>query len=424
MKETDTLNLLAKLIHLCDEIAFGKYNGIQELFELTKRGCYPQEITALAEAFGMMVVKVESREFNLQKIIDQLHDTNIELEKTRDILARENLGLRKSLGFSFSTKNIIGQSKKMQEVLQVVEKVADSPVTVLITGETGTGKEVIAKALHFNSIRQKNPFVALNCAALPENLIESELFGIEKGVATGVDKRHGRIEQAHTGTLFLDEIGDMPLATQAKLLRVLEEREVLRIGAPKAVPVDIRVVAATNKDLKKGVADGNFRSDLYYRLKIVEVNLPPLRERKEDIPVFLAAFTNMCCKKFGRHPIRFSHDAIYRMVQYDWPGNVRELENEVERVVALAVDDTVKIEDLSMDILDGCKCIEPHEIFSHSSDKSDKIDDMEKRHILSVLDECNGNKSEAAKRLGISREGLRKKMKRMNIVCVENLDHD
>lgn len=417
MENTSGSNLLAKLTELSNDISLGKYDGIKELFELTKKGQYPEEITTLAEAFGMMVVKVEAREFNLQKNIEELQNTRIELEKTRDILARENLGLRKSLGFVFSPQNIIGQSKKMQELIKIVERVADTPVTVLITGETGTGKELIAKSLHFNSSRQKYPFVALNCAALPESLIESELFGIEKGVATGVERRAGRIEQAHNGTLFLDEIGDMPISAQVKLLRVLEEREAMRIGGQKPVSVDIRVISATNKDLKKEISEGKFRSDLYYRLKVIEINIPPLRERKEDIPIFLITFLDRFCKKFGRQSLKFSREAIEYLMQYDWRGNVRELENEVERAVALAVNDTIMPEDLSRDIIEAYQNIEKKDVFD---DFPENINDMERKHVFNILDECKGNKSEAAKRLGISREGLRKKLKRMCIADSEN----
>ncbi len=402
---------LKYLSGLCREISLGHYKNARELFELTKQtGDYPEEINELAEAFGMMLVKVEAREFNLLKIIDELEETKEKLELAKEKLARDNVGLRKTLGRNFSINRIVGQSKKIRELLKQVEKVADTPVNVLITGETGTGKELIAKALHYNSSRHREPFIAINCSAIPESLFESELFGIEKGVATGVAKRTGRIQQANGGTLFLDEIGDMPLESQAKILRVLEEREVCPLGCKKPIPVDIRLVAATNKDLKEEVQKGRMRSDLYYRIKVVHFQIPPLRDRQEDIPLLLTFFAERYSKIMSRNPIRFSAETVELMKRYSWPGNIRELENEVERAVALASGDIVYPEDLSEEIRN-----------SHSDTKesyfegSDNLREHEKVHILKVLEKVGGNRTRAAKRLGISREGLRKKMKRYSI---------
>jgi DNA-binding NtrC family response regulator len=408
--------LIKQLIEITNQIALGEYKEARRLFELTKKDAYPACINALAEAFGLMLVRVEAREFHLKQTIDRLKKIQAELEMAKEKLARENISLRHSVYGHFSPKRIIGQSKVMQEVVEKAIRLADMPVNVLITGETGTGKELIAKILHYNGIRRDKPFIAINCTAIPETLFESELFGIEKGVATGVDRRIGRIEQANGGTLFLDEIGDMPLASQAKILRVLEERSVTRVGGTKSIPVDVRIVAATNKDLKEEVRKGRFREDLYFRIKVVHIHLPPLRERKDDIPLLLNNFLRIYTQRYGRSNMRFSKEAMQKLMNYYWPGNVRELENEVERLVALAPYNEIRPEDLSEDIRMG--------IPSEQEDKRDVLLDekevctlaeMEKRLICRALAYTGNNKSEAARLLGITREGLRKKMQRYGL---------
>jgi transcriptional regulator with PAS, ATPase and Fis domain len=296
------------------------------------------------------------------------------------------------------------------DILKQVEKIADTPVNVLITGETGTGKELIAKSLHYNSARSTGPFIALNCTAIPDSIIESELFGIEKGVATGVERRIGRIEQANGGTLFLDEIGDMPLGSQAKILRVLEERELVRVGGKRPIPVDIRVIAATNKDLRHEVEQGAFRKDLYFRLNVVHLQIPPLRERQEDIPLLMKTFLEMHAHRMGRRPLPCSHEAMECLKIYTWPGNVRELEHEAERLVALASSPTITREDLSYEIRQA-----EATRFSGQFNSGDDLRKREKELILKTLAGSVGNKTEAARRLGISREGLRKKIKRYGI---------
>ncbi len=409
-------NLINILIEITEAISQGKYDRAQQLFELTKEGEYPSEISSLAESFGMMLVRVEAREFHLKETIKELKRIRAELEIARQRLAIENKGLKQTLRGRFSPKRIIGQSRVMQEIIEQTERLADLPVNVLITGETGTGKELIAKTLHYNGIRKDGPFVAINCSAVPESLFESELFGIEKGVATGVGKRIGRIEQAHTGTLFLDEIGDMPLPSQAKVLRVLEEGEVLRVGGKKPTPVDIRIVAATNRDLKQEIKEGRFREDLYFRIKVVNIHLPPLRERKDDIPLLLTTFLKLYCHKFGREGMKFSRESLFYLKNYDWPGNVRELENEVERVVALAPYSIIRPEDLSQEILSGLrkKDLDSSKSFGETEEILN-IQEMEKILIKRALKKVNNNKSQAARLLGITREGLRKKMMRYEI---------
>ncbi len=416
MRDKEFIDLL---IHITEAISQGDYNRAQELFELTKEGEYPPEISSLAESFGMMLVKIEAREFHLKETIKELQRTKAELEVARQRLALENKGLRQSLRGRFSPKRIIGQSRKMQEIIEQTERLADLPVNVLITGETGTGKELIAKTLHYNGIRKDGPFVAINCSAIPDSLFESELFGIEKGVATGVGKRIGRIEQAHGGTLFLDEIGDMPLSSQAKILRVLEEGEVLRVGGKSPVSVDIRIVAATNRDLRREIEQRRFREDLYFRIKVVNIHLPPLRERVEDIPILLNNFLRIYSHKFGRGGMKFSTEAMNCLKKYPWPGNVRELENEVERLVALAPYSVIRIEDLSQEILSSCGKMstgEGDEVQMHSLEGVLNLQEMEQLLIKKALERTNNNKSQAARLLGISREGLRKKMARYGLV--------
>jgi transcriptional regulator with PAS, ATPase and Fis domain len=376
-------------------------------------------IVELAESFGMMIVKLETREFRLQQSIEELEGVNRELQLARQTLASENRHLKHHLRQKFSAKNILGKSRQIQEILTKIEKIADTPVNVLITGETGTGKELVAKAIHYNSSRADRFFVALNCSALPETLLESELFGIEKGVATGVERRIGRIEQADGGTLFLDEIGDMPLTSQAKILRVLEEREVERIGWRKAVPVDVRIVAATNKMLKGEIRKGSFREDLFYRLNVVHIHIPPLRERTEDIPVLLTALLESCSRRLGRGPMRFTPEAVECLKQHSWPGNVRELENEVERGIALTCSDTISVDDLSEEVRDHIRQKQTDVAAFHVSTYN--LKEIELEVIRRAMSEVQGNKSEAARKLGLSREGLRKILARHGDPTISSL---
>jgi two-component system response regulator HydG len=286
----------------------------------------------------------------------------------------------------------------MRRVLDVVERVAPRGVNVLVRGESGTGKELIAKLLHHLSNRE-GALIAVNCAALPESLLESELFGIEGGVATGVQARPGKFELADRGTLFLDEIGDMQTSLQVKLLRVLQEREVVRIGGRRTLPVDVRLVAATHQDLETLVSEGRFREDLYYRLKGVEIDLPPLRERRQDIPHFVHAFVEEFCKREGIPVPAFRSDALALLLNYDFPGNVRELQNLIEGAVSLAEKDVDA--DLIRSLLGTTAqqtSPEPLDLLS-----------VEKRHISRVLKLTAGNKSEAAKILGLDRKTLQRK---------------
>jgi len=403
-----TDELLLSLIQLCREISAGKYGHVQELFELTKEGRYPPLVAQLAESFGMMMVQVEAREYGLEGTIEKLRRAEAELAGAKERLAHENVRLKQTLKQHFSPVRIVGKSPRIVELIRKVEKVADTPVNILITGETGTGKELIAKTVHFNSGRSEKPFVALNCSAIPETIFESEMFGIEKGVATGVLMRVGKIEQADGGTLFFDEIGYMPLSSQAKILRVIEERLIDRVGGRKSLPVDVRIVAATNRDLREAVRKGTFREDLYYRLNVVQLQVPPLRERRGDIAVLAGFFLDQAVKKFGCRPMRLAPEAMRLLENYGWPGNIRELENEMERAVALAAAETIGQDDLS-------ESVRRQTVAEAPPGKASSVKDAERLLIENTLLAVKGNKSEGARLLGLSREGLRKKMARYGL---------
>jgi transcriptional regulator with PAS, ATPase and Fis domain len=408
MRESDrTDKLLLSLIQLCREISEGKYGHAHELFELTKEKTYPPLVAQLAESFGMMMVQVETREYNLEGIIEKLKRAEADLAGAKERLAHENIRLKQTMRQHFSPVRIIGKSPQITELIRKVEKVADTPVNILITGETGTGKELIAKTIHYNSGRSEKPFVALNCSAIPETIFESEMFGIEKGVATGVMMRIGKIEQANGGTLFFDEIGDMPLSSQAKILRVIEDRLIDKVGGRKPLPVDIRIVAATNTDLKEAIRKGTFREDLFYRLNVIHLQVPPLKERRGDIAILAKFFLEQSVKKLGCPPMRLSPEAMRLLGNYGWPGNIRELENEIERAVALATEETITADDLSEGLHRDLKNAEPEKISS--------MKDAERQLIENTLRAVEGNKSKGARLLGMSREGLRKKMARYGL---------
>src|SRR5882724_2746707 len=270
-----------------------------------------------------------------------------EMRRHRDQLQEENAQLWKEVEGRFSTQSIIGTSERIHAVLRLIDQISNSSVNVLITGESGTGKELAAKAIHYKSLRARKPFVALNCAALPESLVESELFGIERGVATGVERRLGKFEAANGGTLFLDEIGDLSLTAQAKLLRVLQERLIEHVGGRKPIPVDVRTLSATNKNLEAEIQKGTFRQDLYFRLKVIHIQMPPLREIREDIPGLANYLLANYCREMKMEPVNLTPEAASACMDYHWPGNVRELENEMKRLVLSVSGNTVGKRDLS-----------------------------------------------------------------------------
>lgn len=323
-------------------------------------------------------------------------------------LAEENIRLKRDLKNKYSLENMVGQSGVMQEVYKMVEKVAPTDATVLIRGESGTGKELVAQALHQLSPRAGEPFVAVNCGALPESLLESELFGHEKGAFTGADKmKPGRFEIAGKGAIFLDEIGDIAPSTQVRLLRVLQNRQIERVGGTKTIEIKARTIAATNCNLEQALKDGGFREDLYYRINVFPITLPPLRERREDIPDLVGYFL----KKFGKLEEDIESNALNLLMNYSWPGNVRELENIVERSLIMSGMEGIRTPDL------------PPHIRNLSSPRSDvaleipadglSLEEVEKNLIKNALDKAGGNKSKAAKLLGITRRKLYSMMERL-----------
>ncbi len=336
------------------------------------------------------------------------------MEHTR--LKDENRRLRAELGDRFDRRRIIGGSPAMVDLLETVAQAAPSEATVMITGESGTGKELIAGAVHYNSPRKEGPFVKINCAAITETLLESELFGHEKGAFTGADRRkEGRFVQASGGSLFLDEVSEMALTMQAKLLRVLQERELTRVGGETVIPVDVRIIAATNRDLPERIADGTFREDLYYRLNVVSLHAPPLRERREDIPLLADHFLRQFAEK-NRKPVKgFTPEAMDRLVRSDWPGNVRELMNAVERAVVLARAEYLDVGDFpnlqAGRTGDGEAGAEPRTGAPPVAGGDVSLEEVEKATILQTMTAAGGNKSEAARRLGITRKTLHNKLK-------------
>jgi transcriptional regulator with GAF, ATPase, and Fis domain len=325
------------------------------------------------------------------------------LDLMRETLEDENRSLKQRMLRDYSDRLMVGDSPKMQRVIDLVARVADSQANVLIRGESGTGKEMVARLIHGNSSRKDGPFVAINCAALPETLLESELFGIERGVATGVEARPGKFELAKGGTVFLDEIGDIPLTLQAKLLRVLQEREIEKLGGRRKIPIDVRILSATHRGLEDMIERVEFRQDLYYRLKVVEIVLPPLRDRKEDIPKLVRFFLDKYGKREGLKDVRITQEAMQQLMRYPFPGNVRELENLIEGALALTVDPVIDPGDLLL----------PASTVSNEGaslpDDFPSLGELEARYIAKVLASTNGNLSKAAKILGVDRKTLYRK---------------
>lgn len=335
------------------------------------------------------------------------------LEHTR--LREENEDLRHQLA-RLRISDMIGRSPRMQRVAEMIAMVAPTDATVLITGESGTGKGLAARAIHGNSPRRDRPLVEVNCAAIPESLMESELFGHEKGAFTGAEKqRRGRFAMAEGGTILLDEIGELPLTTQAKLLRVLQESEIQRVGSDALLRVDVRILAATNRKIEKMVSEGTFREDLYYRLNVFTLEIPPLRERVEDIPMLVQHFCNRYGEKHRKKVSGLTPRAMNSLLHYSWPGNIRELENAIERAVILLRGDCITEQELSIPCSDmeeeGAACsrdITPEK----PSEEASSLADAERRLVLQVLEETGGNKSEAARRLGVTRRTIKLKLKK------------
>lgn len=332
--------------------------------------------------------------------------------------------LRAEIGRIYGLDNIVGKTKAMKNIFSLIKQVADSKLTVLIQGESGTGKELVAKAVHFNSLRKNKPFIDVNCAAIPDTLMESELFGHQKGAFTGAHERKlGRFELANGGTLFLDEIGDLSSSNQSKILRFLQERQFTTIGGSKPVRVDVRVIAATNKNLEKSMRDGSFRDDLYYRMNVFPIFIPPLRERKEDIPLLVNHFIRKSAQQ-GKDVKGISHKALELLINYHWPGNVRELENVVERAVALCSKSIISPGDLPQNTREGVRLGADEDAVLEGKLSFDEAQEtFEKNIILKALEKANYVQSRAAELLGVSRRILKYKIDRWGIkIEKENSD--
>ena len=383
-------------------------NGLELLGRLREINPFIQVL--VLTAFGSVETAVSAMKAGahdyLTKPIENLEELLLKLEKAaaQNRLVVEHEVMSERLAEVFPRSEIIGESPAMDRVRELISLVAPKDATVLITGASGTGKELVARAVHALSPRAEKELVALNCAAFPETLLESELFGYERGAFTGADKsKQGRFELAEGGTLFLDEIGEMPLSMQVKLLRVLEERIIQRLGSVKEIPLDIRILAATNRDLQKLIAEGRFREDLYYRLNVIQIDLPPLRERAGDVLLLTEHFIDKFSRKAGKEITGVNAEAAEMLTAYEWPGNARELENIIERAVVLTRSNQITRDDLT-----GLAASVPGTEESH---RLEPLSEVEKRHIKYCLDQLDWNLSLCAEKLGIHRNTLRAKIK-------------
>ena len=400
------------------DIRMIKVSGIEALHEI--KAFNPSIPVIIMTAYSSVETAVEALKSGaydyLTKPLD-FDELRLAMERAMDHrqLKEENRLLRESLGSHFDRQNIIGRSPAMVTLLETVAQVASSEATVLIMGDSGTGKEMIAGAIHYNSPRKEGAFVKINCAAITETLLESELFGHEKGAFTGAYRRkEGRFRLAHGGSIFLDEISEMSLSMQVKVLRVLQEREITRVGGEEVIQADVRVIAATNKDLLEGIQAGRFREDLFYRLNVVTLNVPALKDRKQDIPLLAQHFLTTFCEKNKKEIKGITPQAMDRMLKHDWPGNVRELMNAVERGVVLSTSEYLDERELPFLPKD---VIPENETQSEMAIPADlPLEEVEKASILKTLELAGGNKSEASRRLGITRRTLHKKLKKYGVM--------
>lgn len=390
-------------------------NGIELLMKLKERN--PEIAVVIVTAFGTIENAVKAMKEGafdyLTKPVD-LDELDMIIKRIteRMHLISENKMLKEQLQDKNKISGIVAYSDKMEKILSTALRVAESKATVLLRGESGTGKEVLAKAIHYSSQRKEKPFVAVNCAALNENLLESELFGHEKGAFTGADKqRRGRFEIADGGTLFLDEIGDLPLSTQVKLLRVLQEEQFERVGGTQTIDVDVRMITATNKNLEELIREGKFREDLYYRINVVSVIIPPLRERKEDIIHLINHFKEKYISETSKKNIEFSREATDILMKYNYPGNIRELENIVHHSIVLSRGDIISTDDLPLKLSE----FDLNEIALESNENStlpEQVELLEKKLVINTLKKTNNNQLRASKILGISERNLRYRLEK------------
>ncbi len=366
---------------------------------ITAYGTIKQAIEALKMGAMDYIVKPFNME-ELKIIVAQ------GLENRR--IHQENVLLKKDLEEKYGMNNMVGKSKKMLEIYNLIEKIAVTDSTVLISGESGTGKEIAARAIHFHSRRRERPFVSINCGALPENLLESELFGHVKGSFTGaIVNKKGMFETAEKGTLFLDEVGEMSPWTQVKLLRTLQDKRIRRVGGTEEIPVDARIIGATNQDLKKRIEEGKFREDLFYRLNVISLELPPLRERKEDIPLLVSHFLSKYCDKMGRNLKRMAPRVMKVFESYSWPGNVRELENAIERIIAIEERETITESSLPEELISPQREQDRSYEVKPGFDLNTTLDDISRNFVQQALQRTSGNLKETATLLGINYRSLR-----------------
>ena len=389
----------------------------------TAKELRPETVVVMITAHGSERVAVEAMKGGAEDYVPKPFDNDEirlvvqrALERTR--LQRENRLLLEQVKRQFGFEKLIGTGPAMRHIFETLQKVAETDLTVLVRGESGTGKELVAQALHERSQRGNRPFVAVNCAAISRELVESELFGHEKGAFTGADaRRQGRFEAADGGSIFLDEIGDMPAETQAKVLRVLQERSFERVGGNEPLSVDVRVIAATHRNLEEEVKAGRFREDLYYRLKVVEVELPPLRERREDIPALALRFLEEVTERLGRDKKRLAEDAMAMLVRHAWPGNVRELQNAIEQAAVLAPGSDIETGDLNLsDARPLASGVAPNVAGLPFSDaKKLTVESFERGYLLAALREHEGNISRTAEAIGMVRQSLQQKIRELDL---------
>ncbi len=383
-------------------------DGLEALKRLKKM--MPETEVLMMTAFATIDTAVQAmKEGAFDYLVKPFDPDEIEMHIKKIVehkeLVLENILLRQKLEEKYQYGEIIGKSGAMQEVFELITRIAPTDSTVLITGETGTGKELIAQAIHGNSNRCYMPFIAVSCGALPDSLLESELFGYEKGAFTGADHtKKGRFEMADKGTIFLDEIGDISFKTQVDLLRVLQQKEFRRLGGEEVIKVDVRILAATNRDLQKAIRENRFREDLYYRLNVISIHVPPLRERKEDIPLLAETFIRRYCLEMNKEEVKIAPTALKLLLDYDWPGNVRELENVIERALVIGQGKEIAADDLPFS---------RKELVPEKLPKSLKI--MEQMHIERILEETDWNISRAARELDIDRQTLYNKIEKYKI---------
>jgi two-component system NtrC family response regulator len=419
----DALNFLGKeLVDLVlTDLNLPGMSGLELLKQI--RSAYPEVTVVLITAYGTIESAVEAIKAGAYDYIAKpVHPDELRALVSR-VLERHRLieevrVLRSSLDQKYGFESIIGRSGALLQVLDSAARVAHTDATVLITGETGTGKELLAKGVHFNSMRREHPFVVINCGAIPAELLESELFGHVKGSFTGaMAHKKGKVEVADGGTLFLDEIGEMPLELQVRVLRLLQEREIEKVGATNQIRVDVRIIAATHRDLEALVAEGKFREDLYYRLTVIPISIPPLRERVEDIPELVQHFFDRSRVKHGRQELKLPASLMPHFLNYRWPGNVRELENVIERMVLLSRTDELSLADLPAALLRGRPVQEPRSSVPGAPPAG--LNAVERSLIVQALVDCGWNQTKAARQLGISRKTLLYRMAKFGIAREE-----